>query len=322
MVIHALLTFFFFFSFQQQAWCQFLPEKEKMCGVIVDKPFQEGCLQCFEDAGPLSVNPEGVRECVATYLPPLVAKCAVPQARKFVERIEQNRPVVHPNNTNANLLPNCVKRRMRELERYLQKENLFTTQAGDIVKTVILTKLLRNGGANMLGVISQRDILKLPSVRNLVENYASSCIDDYENSRALPKIDLEFFDDDDDEEDDDDDDDDDVYESNEERDFDLEALKKIMKSGPNYQYDKVYKAEKRAKPSESGNGLPYGGTNDLAKDMILGECIIDKLIESNKAIYLISTLSAEEFYHPIPYWWAGKLLYYYKAYRESLLAGK
>ncbi|XP_066971200.1 uncharacterized protein [Macrobrachium rosenbergii] len=158
-----------------------VPTKESLCGLIVDTLYKDKCIQCFTDAGPLQENPEGFRFCVATYLPPLTAECAVPHPSiRKVARIDQHKPVVHPNHTNANLLPNCLNRRMRDLSRYLRSENRFTRQAGVIVKTVVESTLIPSGGMNMLNIMSQRYILCIPAVKDLVMFGAQSCLEGYD----------------------------------------------------------------------------------------------------------------------------------------------
>ncbi|XP_042205897.1 uncharacterized protein LOC121855108 isoform X6 [Homarus americanus] len=159
-----------------------MPTKEDLCGLVVDMVVKDECLDCFTQAGNITVNPEGVRSCVATYLPPTVANCAVPHPEQrllvsVMERIQQKPPSQHHNHTNANLLPNCLNRRLRDVSRYLRKEMRFTEQAGKMVKNVVMANLIRDGGPALLNLEAQESILEIPEVQRLVETYAAGCFD-------------------------------------------------------------------------------------------------------------------------------------------------
>ncbi|XP_068212049.1 uncharacterized protein [Palaemon carinicauda] len=281
-----------------------IPTKESLCGLIVDIDYKEECLQCFTAAGPLQENPEAFRLCVATYLPPLVAKCAVPHAKGLqLARIHQYKPVVHLNHTNANLLPNCLKRRMRELSRYLQKENTFTEQAGGILKKIVNSNMIPSGGANMLNIVSQRYIICIPTVKKLVLAVAGSCVAGYDYSCESARSSL-------------DDDSPMSNEGEESRPFgEWESDLVFEEDGGD---DVRHEMDLRAKPSDKGNGLPYGGTNELAQEMIMGKCIIDALNENGLTLHLINIISDDEFFHAIPNMWAEPILRFYKSFRESL----
>lgn len=282
-----------------------IPSKENLCGLIVDQDLAAECLQCFTEAGNISKYPEEVRECVAIYLPPIAANCAVPHPQREMDRMQQGHPDVHHNHTNANLLPNCLKRRMRDLSRYLKKENTFTKEAGNIVKTVVMSNLIPVGGPNMLSLASQRYILEIPTVKLLVEASASDCLDDYDNSLAL--LERTFYKN--------------VKQFEEEDDDDVNRKEvRFLQSAD--EWEDTNELQWRSTSSSIGNALPYGGTNSIAIEMILGKCIVNALIESNTVVQLISVITAEEFYYPIPSWWVEPLLHYYKTYRENLESGK
>ncbi|XP_037798151.1 forkhead box protein D1-like [Penaeus monodon] len=72
----------------------------------------------------------------------------------------------------------------------------------------------------------------------------------------------------------------------------------------------------------AGNNLPFGGVGQLAEPILRGQCIVEKLISNGYGYELISIMSRDEFFLPIPSWWLRPLLVYYKDFRENFENGR
>ncbi|CAL4144881.1 unnamed protein product, partial [Meganyctiphanes norvegica] len=93
-----------------------------------------------------------------------------------VRRPGVHKPGVHGHHVTANLLPNCLRRRMKDMSRYLQKEQGYTSQAGKIVKAVLNSNFIPGGGVAMLDIGTLRNALANKDIEDLVKSHASSCL--------------------------------------------------------------------------------------------------------------------------------------------------
>lgn len=188
------------------------------------------------------------------------------------------------------------------MSRYLRREKLFTREAGSPVKAVVLSKLLRGGGSTMLGIAAQDAILAIPKVQAMVANNASSCLTEFEEESTRSEVQrLEILSSDEDDKDQEDDDD---------------GLEALFRYEDYDQEDDEYNEIQRVEPPTYGNNLPFGGTNSLARHILLGQCIVQTLIDQGAGLDLLEILQDDEFFYPIPYWWLEPLLRLYKS-RDS-----
>ncbi|KAK3884152.1 hypothetical protein Pcinc_011555 [Petrolisthes cinctipes] len=314
---HWVFLFALLFCLARAGEGKHIPPPEELCGLIVDLHVQQECLECFNSAGEVDKNPEAVRKCVGSYLPPIVAECSVPHVenpgRAGGLRMHQGKPPVHHNHTNANLLPNCLARRMRQISRYLAKEMKFAKQAGNILKQVVISKLVENGGPTMLSAGAMTAILALPDVKSLVADNTAykECLTRYsDTSRHLEHLEhtLALLQDDVLNREDNgwtsenEMENDDEWEREEK-----EEMSSIEEKEIDMRKSKLSK-EKYQETRAAGNALPFGGTNQLARVSLLGTCIIRALDDGGQVAELLDIVLENTFFFPIPQWWVEPLL--------------
>ncbi|XP_063864895.1 uncharacterized protein LOC135103005 [Scylla paramamosain] len=271
-----------------------LPPKEDLCGMIVDAKVEQECLRCFTEAGHISEHPEKVRKCVATYLPPDLAECSVPHAeRPDTIRINQGGGDYHHNHTNANFLPSCLKRGLRRLEAYLKKENKFVRQASPGVKYIVKSKLVEHGGPTILSASAMNAIIQHVDNKRLMEESVTECEDKFIRSG------LYYW----------------------ERDLWEETDESVLEDLMEEEEEEIEENDDLVDDTEENNGLmeipvrhqgrnnlPYGGTNMLARVVMLQKCIVTSLMEHGEGPDLLEFIMQENFYDPVPAWLVKPLL--------------
>ncbi|XP_042876420.1 uncharacterized protein LOC122256033 [Penaeus japonicus] len=155
-----------------------MPSTEELCAVIVDKKVIEECTSCFEEAGTLQQTPDDFRYCVGFSLPPMLAECSVRHHEEM--RMQHGSPNIHPNHTNANLMPRCLTKAMLRLSRYIQREKIIARSGGDIVKTVATSTLVRQGGPALVGVVAQDALFAHAEMQTMIDSVASECLSKYQ----------------------------------------------------------------------------------------------------------------------------------------------
>jgi len=295
-----------------------IPSADVLCGFIVDSLVEVKCIECFQSAGHISVNPEAVRHCVGSFLPPKLAECSVPQGSNqghhmnhnntghslpMIRRPGVHHPGVHGHHVTANLLPNCLKRRMKDMSRYLQREQSYTSQAGKIVKSILNSHFIPGGGVAMLDIGAIRNVLANKDIEELVKRNASICLAT-EGERAVME--------------------------DHPPDWDLSQKQLNLQEADNI-VNWLEEGQRQFDPLEDeaawhqnpvadtpfGTELPFGGRGPIAHDLVVAQCIIDKLIPCC-GLRLVEILTSDRFYTPIPHAWFEPLLKFYKEFRASL----
>ncbi|XP_045113179.1 uncharacterized protein LOC123505645 isoform X2 [Portunus trituberculatus] len=272
-----------------------LPPKEDLCEIIVDAKVEQECLRCFTEAGLISEHPEKVRKCVATYLPPDLAECSVPHAEgPNIVRIQQGGGNHHHNHTNANFIPVCLKRRLRRLHTYIKKEDRFFSQASSGVEYIVKSKLVKHGGPTILSVNAMNAIVQYVDNKGMMQESVAYCEDKFSSNE------LYYW----------------------ERDLREETYDSILEDlMKEEEEEKIEEGDKMVGGTEENNGLmktpvrrpsrnnlPYGGTNMLARVVMLQKCIVTSLMERGEGPDLLELIMQENFYDPIPAWLVRPLL--------------
>lgn len=302
-----------------------LPTKEELCSTVVDIEVRKLCLDCFTDAGSLQESPDEFRFCVGSYLPQSLADCSVPHHEK--RAMQHAQPNVHHNHTNANLMPRCLTKSLERLQRYLERENIIARSGGRIVKAVATSNLVKDGGPVLMGVVAQNKLLEQRDVKSMVDSVASECLTKYHNhghgsgggtrSRRMSVRTLEKALTLDPEE---------AAEEDAAEDFSSiihedDGWRGRRFAGNRGNGNGGNGNGGNGNGEERGNNLPFDGKGPLAESILKGQCIVNKLIENHFGYELISLMSREEFFLPIPSWWLEPLAVYYKEFREKFENG-
>ncbi|XP_047478779.1 uncharacterized protein LOC125031847 [Penaeus chinensis] len=293
-----------------------LPTKEELCDTVVDIEVKKACLECFNSAGTLQESPDDFRFCVGSYLPQKLADCSVPHHEQ--SRMQHGKPNLHPNHTNANLMPRCLTKSLERLERYLERENIIARSGGKIVKAVATSTLVKDGGPALVGIVAQHNLLQQSEVKAMVDSVASECVTKYHKHHGSGKADGKGS-----------------------RRMSLRTLQKALTLDP--EEEDVEEDDEEAaegwsvrwpqgnagagnagagNAERTGNNLPFDGVGQLAEPILKGQCIVEKLISNDYGYELISIMGQDEFFLPIPSWWLRPLLVYYKNYRENFENGR
>ncbi|ROT86059.1 hypothetical protein C7M84_011831 [Penaeus vannamei] len=203
------------------------------------------------------------------------------------QAMQHAQPNVHHNHTNANLMPRCLTKSLERLQRYLERENIIARSGGRIVKAVATSNLVKDGGPVLMGV-------------SMVDSVASECLTKYHNHGHGS--------------------------GGGTRSRRMKATAKWARQRKWRQRQRRPRRQRRQRNGQRNGAsvattLPFDGKGPLAESILKGQCIVNKLIENHFGYELISLMSREEFFLPIPSWWLEPLAVYYKEFREKFENG-
>nr|XP_027221981.1 uncharacterized protein LOC113814111 [Penaeus vannamei] len=311
-----------------------LPTKEELCSTVVDIEVRKLCLDCFTDAGSLQESPDEFRFCVGSYLPQSLADCSVPHHEKkgHATRPAQRAPQPHQRQPHAAMPhqePGASSAIPGEGEHHRQERR--ADREG--------RRHLEPGEGRRPGAHGRRRAEQAPEqrdVKSMVDSVASECLTKYHNHghgsgggtrsrrmsvRTLEKaltLDLEEAA----EEDAAEDFSSIIHEDDGWRGRRFAGNRGNGKMGKATEMEATAtEATKATEATQRATQRSKRGNNpSLRRQGPIGG-IYPERIENHFGYELISLMSREEFFLPIPSWWLEPLAVYYKEFREKFENG-
>ncbi|XP_071514875.1 uncharacterized protein [Panulirus ornatus] len=141
-----------------------------LCQRLQEPHFRQKCLQCFTKAWDTMKE---VKECARTWLPRVVAKCAI--------------------YANTNSFNYCITRQTSNLEHITKRAELLYKKGGAVLKKVKDSKVIKDGPSAVFSIMAQELFINTNPLKNTLKAPDNDCFERFQVDSANEHWHLQNF---------------------------------------------------------------------------------------------------------------------------------